>query len=63
MLTTPSNNSKTPAAADSPDVDWMLRIVDQKSGVFVISFLSGLGDLMQSASPLRMGTTDFSRVG
>ncbi len=63
MLTTLSNNSKTPAAADSPDIDLMLCIVDQKSGVLVISFLSGLGDLMQSASPLRMGTTDFSRVG
>ena len=60
---TPSNNSKTPAAAASPDVDWMLCIVDQKSGVLVISFLSGLGDLMQSANPLRMGIADFSRVG
>lgn len=63
MLTTLSNNSKTPAAADSSDVDWILCIVDQKSGVLVISFLSGLGDLMQSASPLRMEFTDFSRVG
>lgn len=37
-------------------------MIDQKSGVFVTSFLSGLGSRMQSVKPFRIGVEAFSRI-
>lgn len=53
--------SKTGAAP--LEVACRLCKIDQKSGVFVISFLNGVGFWIHSANPLRMNEADFSSVG